>query len=167
MILVALGSNLAGPAGPPLAQVQAALDALAARGVAVLGRSRWWRSPAWPDPREPEFVNGVASLRSALPPAELLRVLHAVEAELGRIRGRRNAPRTIDLDLLDYDGRVVREPGGLELPHPRLGERGFVLHPLAELAPDWRHPVSGLTATALAATLAPEAGVEPLENTQR
>lgn len=163
MILVALGSNLPGPAGPPAAQVAAALDMLGRHGIAILRRSRLWRSPAWPDPTEPAFVNAVAVVDTALSPRDLLAELHAVEAALGRVRGRPNAPRTLDLDLLDADGRVL--PGGdgaPTLPHPRMTTRAFVLLPLADVAPDWRHPVSGASLAALVAGLAPDHGTVPL-----
>src|SRR3546814_12669269 len=106
-----------------------------------------------PESDQPWFVNGVASLRTDLSPWELLAVLHEVEAEHERVRSVPNASRTLDLDLLAYDDRVVDGAGGLMLPHPRLSERAFVLQPLAELAPDWRHPVSGLTAAEMLAEL--------------
>jgi 2-amino-4-hydroxy-6-hydroxymethyldihydropteridine diphosphokinase len=73
----------------------------------------------------------------------LLQCLHAIEASFGRKREERNAPRTLDLDLIDFDGRI-RDDAPI-LPHPRVAERGFVLVPLADIAPDWRHPVSGLS----------------------
>jgi 2-amino-4-hydroxy-6-hydroxymethyldihydropteridine diphosphokinase len=107
-------------------------------------------------------VNAVASLTSALPPRELLAALHDVEAEFGRERSLRNASRTLDLDLLAYEDAVIDEPGGLVLPHPRLGERAFVLLPLAEIAPGWRHPVSGRTAGEMLADLPAGQAVEKL-----
>src|SRR5262245_56613329 len=124
MILVGLSANLAGTAGDPRAQVLAALAALPGEGIRVLRRSRLWRSPAWPDPRDPEYVNAVAEVASALHPAALLAALHRVEAALGRARGAPNAPRAIDLDLLDMDGLVRAAPPPV-LPHPRLARRGF------------------------------------------
>jgi 2-amino-4-hydroxy-6-hydroxymethyldihydropteridine diphosphokinase len=164
VILIALGSNLAGPAGAPAAQLDAALAALAARGIGVDRRSRWWRSAAWPDPADPPFVNGVAAIRTDLSPSALLAELHAVEVLLGRRRSRPNAPRSIDLDLLDHDGAIMTgDSGGLILPHPRLSARGFVLLPLRDVAPGWRHPVSGLELAALIATLPPQDGTEPLD----
>src|SRR3546814_14054145 len=96
-----------------------------------------------------------------LSPWELLAVLHEVEAEHERVRSVPNASRTLDLDLLAYDDRVVDGAGGLMLPHPRLSERAFVLQPLVELAPEWRHPGSGLTAAEMLAELPPGQQVEP------
>jgi 2-amino-4-hydroxy-6-hydroxymethyldihydropteridine diphosphokinase len=162
MILLALGANLAGPAGEPRAQVLAALARLPGEGIRVAARSRLWRSPAWPDPGDPEFVNAVARVETALDPAALLAALHRVEAALGRVRGRPNAPRAIDLDLLDVDGLVRVAPPPV-LPHPRMAARGFVLRPLAELAPGWRHPADGRGLAELLAALPAKDGVEPLE----
>jgi 2-amino-4-hydroxy-6-hydroxymethyldihydropteridine diphosphokinase len=152
MILIALGANLPSPAGAPTETLRAALARLARDGVNLVRVSRFYRTQAWPDPADPEFVNAVAQVTAALPPAALLARLHDIEAAFGRERSTKNAPRTLDLDLLDYDGRV--EVGPPVLPHPAIAERAFVLRPLAEIAPDWRHPVSGLTAGALLSRLA-------------
>ena len=151
MILLALGANLPSPAGTPAETLRAALAALENAGVHVRAASKFFVSAAWPDPRDPAFVNAVAKVETTLEPVALLALLHAVEREFGRRRGERNAPRTLDLDLLDYDGRV--EEGPPRLPHPRMIERGFVLIPLADIAPDWRHPVSGRTVQSLIAEL--------------
>ena len=153
MIFVGLGANLPGPGGrSPKASLEAALAALGGRGVVVLRRSRWWCSAPVPAGDQPWFVNAVAEVETTLDPADLLAVLHEVEAACGRVRGAPNAARTCDLDLLDYHGRIAAggAPGaGPVLPHPRLGERLFVLRPLAELAPGWVHPVTGRTVEAL------------------
>jgi 2-amino-4-hydroxy-6-hydroxymethyldihydropteridine diphosphokinase len=134
--------------------------ALAARAISRLGRltgvSRLYRSPAWPDPGDPPFVNAVASLETALRPAALLAALHGIEAGFGRRRMGPNAPRTLDLDLIDYDGAVA--PGGEgapALPHPRLADRDFVLLPLRDVAPDWRDPRDGAAIGTLLVRLAP------------
>ena len=118
---------------------------------------------SWPDPSDPPFTNAVAHVQTPLGPARLLQTLHDIEAEFGRIREKQNAPRTLDLDLLDYDGRI--ETGPPELPHPRLAQRAFVLLPLQDVATGWRHPVSGLAVSELVAAIpaSDRAGVRVLE----
>jgi 2-amino-4-hydroxy-6-hydroxymethyldihydropteridine diphosphokinase len=151
--LVAIGTNvpfhdLAGPA-----LVAAALRRLDDEGLAPLAVSTCRTTEAWPDPSDPPFTNAAALLHApGLPAQAVLQVLLRVEAAFGRIRSERNAPRTLDLDLLDLDGQILDEVG-LELPHPRLHARAFVLEPLAEIAPGWRHPVSGRTALEMWAAL--------------
>jgi 2-amino-4-hydroxy-6-hydroxymethyldihydropteridine diphosphokinase len=170
MILIALGANLPTEAhGPPAAGLEAALALLAEEGIRVLARSRWWRSAPVPPSDQPWFVNGVALVETALSPEALLERLLGLERRFGRIRGERNAPRTLDLDLLDYDGLVLERggPEGLVLPHPRVHARAFVLLPLAELAPAWRHPVSGASAAELLAALPPSQAVRPLDEAPR
>ena len=153
MILIALGANLASAAGPPEETLRAALASLDAKGITVERQSGFYQSEAWPNPADPPFVNAVASVRTGLKPADLLQVLHEVEAEFGRKLGPRNAPRPLDLDLIDYDHRI--EHGEPELPHPRMQDRAFVLIPLRDIAPDWRHPESGRTVDELIAALGP------------
>ena len=153
MILIALGANLPSAAGAPKDTLRAALASLGARAITVEQQSGFYVSEAWPDPADPPFVNAVASVRTKLSPAELLGVLHEVEAEFGRKPGPRNAPRPLDLDIIDYEGRI--EHGHPELPHPRMVDRTFVLVPLRDVAPAWRHPVSGLTIDELIAALGP------------
>ena len=164
MILIALGSNLPSAAGTPAETLAAALSALEANDVRPLKVSRFYRSDAWPDPREPPFVNAVAQIGTTLHPSRLLEVLHGVERSFGRERAVRNAPRTLDIDVLDYDGRV--ESGPPVLPHPRMEDRAFVLVPLAEIKPQWRHPVSQCSVAQLLVALADGAsGVRPLSST--
>ncbi|HXC55478.1 MAG TPA: 2-amino-4-hydroxy-6-hydroxymethyldihydropteridine diphosphokinase [Rhizomicrobium sp.] len=161
MILIALGGNLVSRVGTPAQTLAAALAAIAKQGVTVAAVSPYYVSPAWPDPSEPSFVNAVARIETMLPPPALLELLHATETAFGRVRSVRNAPRTLDLDLIDYDGRVERGPP--ELPHPRLADRAFVLLPLADLAPHWIHPVTGTPlGTLIAALPAAERRLEKL-----
>lgn len=141
--IVALGSNLAGRFASPGAAVEAATAALDGDGIRVAARSPLYRSTAWPDPSDPEFVNAAVRVETSLPPDALLARLHAVEAEFGRERRQANAPRTLDLDIVDYDGRVSADGQAPILPHPRLADRAFVLLPLMDVAPDWRHPATG------------------------
>jgi 2-amino-4-hydroxy-6-hydroxymethyldihydropteridine diphosphokinase len=151
MILIGLGANLPSALGPPLATLEAALAALEKARVAILARSPWYRSAPVPASDQPWYVNAVASIATALGPVELLALLHQVEARIGRERRTRNEPRAVDLDILDYDG-LVRADAPM-LPHPRMQARGFVLLPLRDVAPGWRHPVSGAGLAELIAAL--------------
>ncbi len=164
MILVGLGANLEHPRyGPPRQTLEAALEALRRSGVVILTRSRWYRSAPVPPSDQPWFVNAVASVETSLSPAALLATLHDIEARFGRSRRRRNEARVLDLDLLAYHDRVSAPGECPVLPHPRLAERAFVVLPLAEVAPDWRHPVSGRSAAELASRLNPADTAEPLD----
>ena len=104
---------------------------------------------------QPDFLNGVALVEPQGNPAQTMEILLEIEREMGRERVERWGPRIIDLDLLDQDGMVIDEPS-LKLPHPRIAERAFVLVPLAEIAPEWRHPVGGLTASEMLENLGDE-----------
>jgi 2-amino-4-hydroxy-6-hydroxymethyldihydropteridine diphosphokinase len=155
VILVGIGSNLAAPGyRSPRDTAMAAVAQLPAIGVAIVARSPWYLSEPVPASDQPWFVNGVVEIATELPPPELLARLLALEAQFGRERGARDAARTLDLDLLDYDGRECSTPD-LVLPHPRLHERRFVLAPLCDIVPGWRHPRLGLTAAELLAGLPP------------
>ena len=120
-------------------------------GLCLVKRSSWWRSAAWPNPSDPDYINGVALVETSLPPLDVLQALQRIEQSLGRERSVANAPRTIDLDLIAH-GRSVLDLPELSLPHPRADDRLFVMGPLAEIAPDWTHPVSGHSARRLAAS---------------
>jgi 2-amino-4-hydroxy-6-hydroxymethyldihydropteridine diphosphokinase len=148
---VALGSNMAGEFASSEALLEAALARFPQAGLPVLARSGWWSSAAWPDPMGPEYRNGVALVEAKGGPEVVLAALLSIEAHFARERRARNAPRTLDLDLIAY-GRQVADAPGLTVPHPRAHERLFVMGPLAQIAPDWRHPVLGLTAAELART---------------
>lgn len=159
LILVAIGANLPSRFGPPAAACEAALEALEARGISVVRRSRWWESAPVPVSDQPWYVNGVATVETPLSPAALLAELHAVEEAMGRVRTVRNAARVIDLDLLAYGDDILE--GNLVVPHPRLAERAFVVLPLAEVAPDWRHPATGMTVPEMVAALPPGQDIRP------
>ncbi|MCK6443568.1 2-amino-4-hydroxy-6-hydroxymethyldihydropteridine diphosphokinase [Elstera cyanobacteriorum] len=155
-ILIALGSNLSHPdwGAPPLI-LAAAINFLEKAEIYTRAHSSIWSSAAWPDPRDPRYANAVIAVETPLPSDQLLDRLHAIEAAFGRDRSAVNAPRTLDLDLLAYGREVRAGPRAPILPHPRLQERGFVLRPLAEICPSWRHPVSGQGVAALLAALDP------------
>ena len=158
MILIGIGANIPSSFGPPRATCGAALAALARTGVNVVACSSWWRTAPVPVSTQPWFVNAVAAVATPLPPAGLLAVLLRVESAFGRVRGTPNADRVLDLDLLDHHGTMsqIEERGILlTLPHPRLHERAFVMLPLLEIDPGWRHPATGRTAEHLAGSLPP------------
>ena len=144
---LALGANLASPAGSPCETLRAALVELSRSGITIERVSQLYSSPAWPDSSDPAFVNAVAKVQTILSPKHLLELLHATETAFGRTRSKRNAPRSLDLDILDFDSRVERGPP--HLPHPRLSTRAFVLVPLAEIAPRWKHPATGASISSL------------------
>lgn len=152
-IYLGLGANLPSAFGTPVETLEQAVAAIAAKGVVIRARSPWYESA--PVPRaadQPWYVNGVIEVATDLDPAALLALLQQVEQEFGRVRSVPNAPRTLDLDIVAYGDRVVTEGAPL-LPHPRMHERAFVLLPLRDLAPGWRHPQSGRDLTGLIAAL--------------
>ncbi len=136
--------------------------ALADAGVRVIARSRWYECGPVPPSDQPWFVNGVARVETARDPADLLDLLLAIERGLGRERRAANAPRVMDLDLLAY-GEVISDGAeGPVLPHPRLHERAFVLLPMREIAPDWRHPALGRSVGELIEALGGDQEIRPL-----
>jgi 2-amino-4-hydroxy-6-hydroxymethyldihydropteridine diphosphokinase len=139
-VFVGLGSNL----GDSAMSVRSALAELGKmRASTLFANSSLYRTAPLAADAQPDYVNAVAELDTALAPAALLASLLALESQYGRVRPSPNAPRTLDLDLLLYGDRVIDEPG-LTVPHPRMHERAFVLRPLVEIAPDCVIPGHGL-----------------------
>jgi 2-amino-4-hydroxy-6-hydroxymethyldihydropteridine diphosphokinase len=136
-IYLSLGSNLGDREG----NLRKAVERLASDDVRVLRRSRIYETEPVDYEDQAWFLNQVVEADTALFPMQLLMRIGRVEHELGRVRTRRNGPRTIDIDILLYTAAVVNTPR-LEIPHPRMAERRFVLVPLAELVPQLRHPVT-------------------------
>jgi 2-amino-4-hydroxy-6-hydroxymethyldihydropteridine diphosphokinase len=153
MILVALGSNQCGLWGTPEQTVQRALAELNTGPVKLLRASSLFQTAPFGMINQPNFVNAVALINTALSPHTLLRRLHMIEREAGRKRGRRWSPRTLDLDLIDYNGQQIKQKGQVQkaliLPHPGIANRSFVLAPIAEIAPGWKHPVNHKTAASM------------------
>ncbi len=161
MKIIGIGANLPGPDGfSPRATCGRALGCLEGLGIRVVKRSGWFRSRPVPVSAQPWFANAVAAVETELGPAALMAALLDCEAGLGRLRSAVNEARTIDLDIIDYEGLIASGPDGPKLPHPRLEARAFVLLPLAEIAPGWRHPASGVAVGELIAAL-PEADRGP------
>ena len=160
-IFVAIGANLPGLDGrSALATCRAAAEALRALpGLRATGQSRWFRTAPIP-PGGPDYVNGVIRLAGTVAPETLLKRLQAFENRAGRVRSTANAPRTLDLDIIAM-GDLVRDAPDPILPHPRTHLRAFVLAPLCDIDPEWRHPSLGQTAAALLASL-PDQGARPL-----
>lgn len=157
LVYLALGANL----GDREATLRAARLALPPP-VAVRAASPIYKTPPWGFTEQPEFLNQVLETTTELSPAGLLAHLKSIERTLGRAETFRYGPRLIDLDILFYNDLVTEEPG-LTIPHPRLHERAFVLVPLADLAPNLRHPALGLTVAEMLARV-DAAGVVPQED---
>lgn len=185
-----MGANL--PLGEvlPAETLRAAVAEMSARGLGAVRVSRLFRTPCFPTGAGPDYVNAAAELSvpagsgtSAPDPSALLAVLHEIEAMFGRERLQRWGMRTLDIDLLAFgdlvlpdaatqklwrtlpaDQQIGQAPDRLILPHPRLQDRAFVLVPLADVAPDWRHPLLGRSVTELLADLSPldRDAVQPL-----
>jgi len=142
MIYIALGSNLPTRHGGPRETITEAVKVMDRRGVGCVRMSSFYRTRPVPDNGQPWFLNAVMQADTKLTPQHLMNMLHLIEAEFGRLRFMQDGPRTLDLDLLAYDNRLMKgEGGGVLLPHPRMHKRAFVLEPLNEIAPDWIHPV--------------------------
>ena len=151
MILIGLGANLPSIVGPPRQTLEVALTHMTERGLGVLALSRWYETAPVPESDQPWYVNAVARVETELEPAAVLACLHEIEHSFGRVRLVRNAARAVDLDLLVYHELI--QSGPVQVPHPRLYGRAFVLLPLRDVAPDWTDPVTGVGIDTLLARL--------------
>jgi 2-amino-4-hydroxy-6-hydroxymethyldihydropteridine diphosphokinase len=161
MILIGIGSNLATPDGrSPLDICSAAVQALTTLpGLRFITASPWYRAGAIPKSTQPDFCNGVARLEGEIDSTELLAALQEIEDQFGRTRTTPNAPRTLDLDIIDLNGGI-RAIAPVILPHPRAHLRAFVLRPILDVAPGWRHPTLRRGVAAMLVDLSPQA-IEP------
>lgn len=168
-----MGGNLPSTIGGPARTFALALAHIHQRLGRIVSVSRFYRTPAFPPGSGPDFVNAALCIETGQSPADLLAGLHAIEAGAGRVRDARWGARTLDLDLLAVEDAVLPDaatlaewmalpperqgreaPSRLILPHPRLQDRGFVLIPLADICPDWRHPATGRSVRQMADALA-------------
>ena len=178
---VALGSNVRSSTGSPQKLLEAVIAAISDDSVKVRAKSSFYSSPAFPAGSGPDYVNAAITVETSLSAHHLLAYLHRLEAKFGRVRDARWAARTMDLDLLDFGGAIVpdqqtvhqwvnlsleaqmkKAPEQLLLPHPRIQDRAFVLIPLADIAPDWVHPMSRKRIAELLSAL-PEAEKEAIQ----
>jgi 2-amino-4-hydroxy-6-hydroxymethyldihydropteridine diphosphokinase len=185
LVLIALGANLPFRGAMPETTLSHALASLVANGLPPVAVSRFFRTPCFPAGAGPDYVNAACSLRISadFSPLDLLAVLHRIENDFGRQRHLRWGMRTLDLDLIAFGDSVFPDPqtqahwrdlpaadqsrlapDGLILPHPRLQDRPFVLIPLADVAPDWCHPLLGRTVAEMVEGLSPadRAGIQPV-----
>jgi 2-amino-4-hydroxy-6-hydroxymethyldihydropteridine diphosphokinase len=140
VVYIGIGSNL----GDRQENCRKAVSLLEKRGLKVKAASSMHETEPWGIEEQPPFVNMAVEAETGLAPRELLHVLKSIEQEMGRVPSERHGPRLMDLDILLYDELSLREPG-LEIPHPLMHERDFVLGPLAEIAPNAKHPLIGKT----------------------
>lgn len=139
MIIIGLGANLPSCHGAPEQTLQKAIDAMRHKGLNVVSASSVWRSAPVPISDQPWYCNAVCVVDTPLDVHSIWEILSQIEQEFGRVRTEKNAARVLDLDLLIHHDTVMHGDT-LTLPHPRLHERAFVLHPLHEVWPNWRHP---------------------------
>ncbi|WP_415304706.1 2-amino-4-hydroxy-6-hydroxymethyldihydropteridine diphosphokinase [Candidatus Pelagibacter sp. Uisw_090] len=136
---LALGSNL----GNKINNIEIAKVELEKYKIKILKSSSNYISESWPDPSMPNYINTIIKIKTSLAPLELLKICNLIELKLGRVRVQKNSPRTCDIDIIDYDKKVLNEKNSqLILPHPRMSKRNFVLLPLFEVDKSWKHPKS-------------------------
>ena len=183
-VIAAIGGNQPSNKGNPAETVLWAMGVLSERIGSPIRKSRLFQTPAFPVGSGPDFVNAAVAFESGLSPEDILGLCHAIEADAKRVRDVRWGVRTLDVDLIGCGGAVCPDVAGfaawrdlpieqqtemapdqLILPHPRLQDRAFVLVPMMDVAPDWSHPVSGLTTRQMLDTLPAmeKATVKPLE----
>jgi 2-amino-4-hydroxy-6-hydroxymethyldihydropteridine diphosphokinase len=145
-IYLGIGSNL----GDRKINIERAKFKLQTYQIDILRCSANYESESWPNPKNPKFINIVIKIKTTLTPLELLKVCNLIEIDLGRKRFKKNAPRTCDIDIIDYDKMTLNiEKKNLILPHPSMNKRNFVLIPLFELDQNWKHPISNVNITKL------------------
>ena len=143
MIFLGLGSNLSSRFGDRFENINLAISMLEEYGIQIVKKSSFYETPSYPNKAYPKFINNVISVKTNLPPIDLMSVLMFVEEKLGRKRNIKNSPRTCDIDIIDYNGQILSfkyKDQNLTIPHAKLTLRNFVLFPLEEISKDWKHP---------------------------
>ena len=136
---LAIGSNL----GNKIRNIELAKYELEKYKIKILKSSSNYMSESWPDPTKPNYINIIIKIKTSLAPHKLLKICNLIELKLGRVRSKDNAPRTCDIDIIDYDKKILNEKNDkLTLPHPKMTKRNFVLLPLFEIDKSWKHPKS-------------------------
>ena len=136
---LAIGSNL----GNKIRNIDIAKFELEKNKIKILKSSSNYISASWPNSDNPNYINIIIKIKTSLAPLELLKICNMIETKLGRVRSKKNAPRTCDIDIIDYDKKILNEKNNkLILPHPRMNKRNFVLLPLFEVEKSWKHPKS-------------------------
>ena len=147
---LAIGSNL----GNKISNIELTKFELEKYKIKILKSSSNYMSESWPDPTMPNYINIIIKIETSLAPLQLLKICNLVELKLGRVRSKKNAPRTCDIDIIDYDKKILKEKNNkLILPHPRMDERNFVLLPLFEVDKSWKHPKSKINIVKLITSL--------------
>tara|TARA_B110000438_G_scaffold303481_1_gene365167 strand:- start:1743 stop:2255 length:513 start_codon:yes stop_codon:yes gene_type:complete len=143
MIILGIGSNLKSSFGDKINNIDLAISYLDAYGIKTIKMSSYYESESYPNKNDPKFINVIVSVETALPPIDLMSILIFVEEKLGRKRLKKNEPRTCDIDIIDYNQQILNftyNEEELIIPHKKLQFRNFVLYPLNEIFPEWKHP---------------------------
>ena len=159
MIFLGLGSNLPSKYGDRFANINLAISCLDGYGIKVIKKSSFYETPSYPNKENPKFINAVILVETILPPVDLMSVLIFIEKKLERKRGKKNDPRTCDIDIIDYNSQILNlkyKNLDLTVPHKRLASRNFVLFPLHEITPTWKHPKTKENISALIDKLSEE-----------
>ena len=143
MIFLGIGSNLPSTFGDRFTNVNLAISYLEINGIKVIKKSSFYETFSHPNKKNPKFINIVVSVKTNLSPIDLMSVLIIIEEKLERKRNKKNDPRTCDIDIIDYNNQILNfryNNLDLEIPHKKLSSRNFVLFPLNEIYPEWKHP---------------------------
>ena len=143
MIFLGLGSNLPSKYGDRFTNINLAISSLEGYGIKVIKKSSFYETPSYPNNENPKFINAIILVETTLPPVDLMSVLIFIEKKLERKRGKKNDPRTCDIDIIDYNSEILNlRYNNLEftVPHKELTSRNFILFPLQEISPMWKHP---------------------------